>query len=65
MVYRNTAADSGRKGAPSQTRKTTSSPMTVIPPKGEFLPAYGGGMGKRDDEGAPEDEPGATVSDRN
>lgn len=46
MALRNTSADTGRKGAPSQTKAAHGRQMAAFTGKGEYLPAYGGGMGK-------------------
>lgn len=46
MVLRNSAADAGRKGAPSQTKASQGSQCAMPPAKGEWLPAYGDSMGR-------------------
>ncbi len=44
---RNDQTDAGRQGAPSHTKATDGYPLPqVSDTKGDFLPAYGGGMGK-------------------
>lgn len=47
--------DSGRKGAPTQTRAAHSY-MFTHNPKGQWMPAYGGGYGTANDEGELSDE---------
>ena len=38
--------DAGRKGAAAKTKITMAYQMPDLPAKGDFLPAYGGGMGQ-------------------
>jgi hypothetical protein len=45
MAYRNSAADSGRKGAPSKTKETEGYQYVMPQPRGKWLPAYSGGAG--------------------
>jgi hypothetical protein len=46
MADRNTSADAGRKGAPSETKATKATQCTIPSPRGSWLPAYSGGMGR-------------------
>lgn len=42
---RNDQTDAGRKGAPSQGKGQKGTVMPPCESKGDWLPAYGGGMG--------------------
>lgn len=43
---RNDQADAGRKGAPSHTKETVGYQNSPADDKGDWLPAYSGGMGQ-------------------
>ena len=45
-MSRESQSDSGRKGAASQTKASTGTQCSAPEVKGDWLPAYTGGMGK-------------------
>ncbi len=61
MSYRNSESDAGRKGGKASSRgKAQAGFQCALPgPKGEWMPAYSGKFGTRNDEGTQEDEVGA------